>query len=146
MLIRQCPIQRQAWASYQIRKIAGCACAGNAGSVFPATLGQRSRHASRHVRNARAVMHAGIANWRFSLMSVAGKTFPGIPGACATRNCTYLVRGSCLNYIVTNNSMSNRRIDVENSDDCSLTEINYHLFLRSFTQVAVYVAMETFQP
>ena len=27
------------WASYQIRKIAGCACAGNAGNVFPATSG-----------------------------------------------------------------------------------------------------------
>ena len=26
-----------AWASYQIRKIAGCACAGNAGNDFPAT-------------------------------------------------------------------------------------------------------------
>ena len=25
------------WASYQIRKIAGCACAGNARNVFPAT-------------------------------------------------------------------------------------------------------------
>ena len=25
------------WASYHIRKIAGCACAGNAGNVFPAT-------------------------------------------------------------------------------------------------------------
>ena len=25
------------WASYQIRKIAGCACAGNAGNVFPTT-------------------------------------------------------------------------------------------------------------
>ena len=23
------------WASYQIRKIAGCACVGNAGNVFP---------------------------------------------------------------------------------------------------------------
>ena len=28
---------------------------------FPATAGKRSRHASRHVRDARAVMHAGIA-------------------------------------------------------------------------------------
>ena len=37
----------------------GCACAGN---VFPVTAGKRSRHASRHVRHARAVMHAGIAN------------------------------------------------------------------------------------
>ena len=34
----------------------GCACAGN---VFPATVGKQSRHASRHVRDARAVMHAG---------------------------------------------------------------------------------------
>ena len=40
----------------------GCACAGNAGNVFPVTAGERSRHASRHVRHARAVMHAGIAN------------------------------------------------------------------------------------
>ena len=40
----------------------GCACAGNAGNVFPVTAGKRSRHASRHVRNARAVMHAGIVN------------------------------------------------------------------------------------
>ena len=27
------------WASYQIRKIAGCACVGNAGNVFPTTVG-----------------------------------------------------------------------------------------------------------
>ena len=39
-----------------------CACAGNAGNVFPATGGKRSRHASRHVRDARAMVHAGIAN------------------------------------------------------------------------------------
>ena len=38
-----------------------CACAGNAGNVFPVTAGKRSRHASRHVRHARAVMHAGVA-------------------------------------------------------------------------------------
>ena len=40
----------------------GYACAGNAGNVFPVTTGERSRHASRHVRHARAVMHTGIAN------------------------------------------------------------------------------------
>ena len=50
------------WASYQIRKIVGCACAGNAGNVFPATADKRSQYASRHVRDAHAVMHAGIAN------------------------------------------------------------------------------------
>ena len=50
------------WASCQIRKFAGCACAGNAGNVFPATAGKRPWHASRHVRDARAVMHDGIAD------------------------------------------------------------------------------------
>ena len=33
----------------------GCACAGNAGNVLPVTAGKRSR-------DARAVMHVGIAN------------------------------------------------------------------------------------
>ena len=27
------------WASYQMRKITGCACAGNAGNVFPTAAG-----------------------------------------------------------------------------------------------------------
>ena len=49
-------------ASCHIRKIVGCACAENVGNVFPTTMGTRSRHASRHVRDARAVMHAGVAN------------------------------------------------------------------------------------
>ena len=71
----------------------GCACAGNAGNVYPVTAGKRSRHASRHVRHARAVMHAGIANYRFLLKSAAGENVPGIPGACATCNFAYLVRG-----------------------------------------------------
>ena len=39
----------------------GCACAGNAGNVFPITAGKWSRYASRHVRDARAVMHAVMA-------------------------------------------------------------------------------------
>ena len=67
------------WTSYQIHKIAGCAGAGNTGNVFPATAGYRPRHASWHVRYARAVMHAVIANKRFPLKSVAEKTFPAFP-------------------------------------------------------------------
>ena len=57
----------------------GCACAGYAGNVFPATAVLRSRHTSRHVRDARAVMHAGVANYWFTLKSMAGKTFPAFP-------------------------------------------------------------------
>ena len=88
------------WASYQIRKIAGCACAGNAGYIFSATAGYRSWQASRHVRNARAVMHAGLISgllWRRWRGNV-----PGIPGACTTRNFAYLVRGSWA-YKITGN-------------------------------------------
>ena len=32
-------VEVSTWASYQIRKIAGCTCAGNAGNVFPTTAG-----------------------------------------------------------------------------------------------------------
>ena len=74
-------------------KIASAHAQGNAGKVFPATGDKQSRHASRHVRDARAVTHAGIANWRFPLESVARENVPGIPGACAPRNFTYLARG-----------------------------------------------------
>ena len=51
------------------------------------TARSRSRDASRYMRHARVVMHVGIANpqWRGNV--------PGIPGACATRNFTYLARG-----------------------------------------------------
>ena len=64
------------WASYQIHKIAGCACAWNAGNVSP--------HPGMH--HSTCVTHVGIANpqWR--------EHVPGIPGACATGNFTYLTR------------------------------------------------------
>ena len=87
----------------------GCACAGNAGNVFPVTTGKRSRRAPRHVWHARAVMLAGIANWQCLLKSAAGQNVPGIPGACATCNFTYLVRGPylrshCLSSVRKNSS------------------------------------------
>ena len=35
------------WTSCQIRKIVGCACAGNAGITYPRWRGKRSRHSRR---------------------------------------------------------------------------------------------------
>ena len=57
MIVRNSP-------NNQIRTIAGCACAGNVSPppTSKETASWRSRHASRHVRHARAVMHVGIAN------------------------------------------------------------------------------------
>ena len=54
--------------------------------------GKRPRHASRHVRHARAVMRVGIAYPWFPLKSAAGENVPGIPGASAIHNFTFLVR------------------------------------------------------
>ena len=44
------------------------------------------------VRHVRAVMHAGVANWRFPLKSKWRGNVPGIPGAYATHSFTYLAR------------------------------------------------------
>ena len=88
------------WASCQIRKIVGCTWAGNDGNVFPTTAGQRSGHASRHMCDARAVMHTGIANCDF-LLSWWRENVPSVPGACATRYFAYLVKGLCCQYILS---------------------------------------------
>ena len=58
------------WASYQIRKIAGCACAGNVGNVFPATNFKGNRWFTiaaciMERASCSAVMHVGMANLRW---------------------------------------------------------------------------------
>ena len=81
------------WASYQIRKIACCACAGNAGNVFPRHRLQRKPLVSDPgMHHGTCVTHVP---WCMSgsLTRGGGENVPGIPGACATRNFTYLVRG-----------------------------------------------------
>ena len=84
-----------AWASCQIHKIEGCACAGNAGNVFPVTRGLAiptciTARAWRTCRDACRDRQLAI-----SFEVGGGENVPGIPGACATRNFTYLVRGPC---------------------------------------------------
>ena len=80
-------------ASYQMRKIAGCACAGNSWSVF-----SRHRLQRKPLVNDPG-MHRGTCathvEWCMSrsLNRGGGENVPGIPGACATCNFTYLIRG-----------------------------------------------------
>ena len=81
------------WVSYQIRKIAGCAWAGNAGNVFPATDFKRKLLASDPgMHHGTCVTHAP---WCMSgsLTHGDGENVPGISGVCATHNFTYLIRG-----------------------------------------------------
>ena len=71
------------WASYQIRKIAGCACAGNAGNVFPRRRFQRKLLVSYPgMHHGTCVTHVP---WCMSgsLTCGDGENVPGIPGACA---------------------------------------------------------------
>ena len=71
------------WASYQIRKIAGCACAGNAGNVSPRRQFQRKPLVSDPgMHHGTCVTHVP---WCMSgsLTCDDGGNVPGIPGACA---------------------------------------------------------------
>ena len=81
------------WASSQICKIAGCACAGNAGNVFPATE-KKTLVSDPGMHDGTCVTHVP---WCMSGLLTRGgrKNFTGIPGACAIRNLTYLPRGPC---------------------------------------------------
>ena len=85
------------WASYQIRKLVGCACAGNAGNVFTAPdFKWKPVVSDPGIHHGTCLTHMP---WYMSgsLTRGDGKNVPGIPGACATRNFTYLVRGPCNN-------------------------------------------------
>ena len=79
--------------------IAGCACAGNAGNVFPCHRLQRKPLVSDpDMHHGTCVTHVP---WCMSgsLTRDDGENVPGIPGACATRNFTYLVRGPWKEWI-----------------------------------------------
>ena len=80
------------WASYQIRKFAGCAWAGNAWNAFPATDFKGNRLLAIPACITARITHVP---WCMvgSLSRGGGENVPGIPGAWATRNFTYLARG-----------------------------------------------------
>ena len=72
------------WASYQIRKIAVCACTGNAGNIFPHRRFRRKPLVSDPgMYHGTCVTHVP---WCMSgsLTCGGGENVPGIPGACAT--------------------------------------------------------------
>ena len=68
------------------RKIVDCACAGNAGNVFPATYFMGKPLVSDPgMHHGTCVTHV---SWCMSgsLTRGGGENLPGIPGACAARN------------------------------------------------------------
>ena len=80
------------WASYQMRKIAGCACAGNAGNVFPRhQLHRKLLVIDLRMHHGTCVTHVPWCMSR-SITRGNGEIIPDTPGACATRNFPYLAR------------------------------------------------------
>ena len=81
-ICKQCT--RKGWrASDQIRNIAGCACAGNAGNVFPRCwLQMKPLVSDPGMHHGTCVTHVP---WCMlgSLARGGGENVPGIPGACA---------------------------------------------------------------
>ena len=71
------------WASCQIRKIAGCACAGDAGNVFPRRRCQSKPLVSDPgMHHGTCVTHVPLC--MSGLLTCGdGKNVPSIPGACA---------------------------------------------------------------
>ena len=81
------------WASFQIRKIVCCACAGNAVNVFLRhRLHRKPLVSDSGMHQGTCVTHVP---WCMSgSLSRGGReNVPGIPGTRATRNFTYLIRG-----------------------------------------------------
>ena len=70
-------IQRISWASYQIRKSKGCACAGNAGNVFPAKYFKGNRSLTTP---ACIVTRTCLGACRDRSPAVGRKMFPEFPG------------------------------------------------------------------
>ena len=75
------------WASCQIHKIAGAHAPG-----MPGTFSPPLHVSDPDMHHGTCVTHVP---WCMpdALKSAVGENVPGIPGACATRNFTYLVRG-----------------------------------------------------
>ena len=96
--------ERKTWVSYQIRKIADCACTGNAGNVFSATdsKGNRQLAIPAHI-----TAHAS-RTWCMSgsLTPGGGENVSGISGVCTTHKYTYLASGP---YVAKNKTQLNNR-------------------------------------
>ena len=102
-----CKVIISPWASYQIRKIAGCACAGNAGNVFPRRRFQRKPLVSDPgMHHGTCVTHVP---WCMSgsLTRGDGENVPGIPGACAPAILRIWQEAHCITRVFPTQSANN---------------------------------------
>ena len=89
------------WASYQIRKIVGCAYIGNEGNVFPATdFKGTASYSYPSMHHGTCATHMPWCMPR-SLTRNGGENVPSIPGPCAIRNFAYLATGTSKSSLLT---------------------------------------------
>ena len=85
-------------ASCQIRKISGAHAPGMPGTFSPL---QRVSDADMHHGTCFThVLWCMAGSLSFSFEVGGGENVPGIPGACATCNFTYLVSGPCQDHVI----------------------------------------------
>ena len=83
------------WASCQIRKIAGTHAPGMPETFFlPPRVSDPDMHDGTCVTHVPSCMTGSLTS-SFLWSRLRGINVPGIPGACATRNFTYLARAPC---------------------------------------------------
>ena len=120
---------RSLWASYQIRKIAGCACAGNAGNVFPCRQFQRKPLVSDPgMHHSTCVPHVP---WCMSgsLTCGNGGKRSRHSRRMRTRNFAYLARGPLPEPVLTPLYLgTSEQTSVKLQSKHAMTETNVHLF------------------
>ena len=82
-----CHVTSMAWASYQIRKIAGCACAGNAGNFSPAADFKGNRELAIPACTTACAWRTFRDACRGRLPAVTGKTFLVFPAYAHPQFC-----------------------------------------------------------
>ena len=112
--LHKCPVMRKAypWASYQIRKIPGCACAGNAGNVFPRRRLQRKPLVSDPgMHHGTCVTHVP---WCMSGSLTRGgeENVPGIPGACAPVILRIWQEAYCIIPLCTGKALHGKTVEL----------------------------------
>ena len=117
------------WASYQIRKIAGCACAGNAGNVFPDAEFKGKRDLAIPACMCRDACRDCLPRWRGKRSRHSWRM--------RTRNYTYFATGPC-EWFISNMLISSMLIDMGLLFKLMLIHRKYRgIFLSNFRWISI---------